>query len=72
MSRPLIWAIQCRPNGVRAIGYIFNICPQELLQRELERDVKDAVVAVIKSMESGTFKVCSKFLYCWAWISTDS
>ncbi|KAJ3412941.1 HEAT repeat-containing protein 6 [Chytridiales sp. JEL 0842] len=47
---------KCRPNGVRAIGYLFSICPESLLQGEMEGDVKDAVVAVIRSMESGPFK----------------
>ena len=51
-------ALQCRSNGVRALGNIVRICPVVFLNKEAERIVKEIVLVVLKNVDSGTVKVC--------------
>ena len=48
---------RCRPNGVRALGNIFQILPGDWIQRETELWVKEIVGAVLKNVDAGQVKV---------------
>ncbi|KAJ3331867.1 HEAT repeat-containing protein 6 [Blyttiomyces sp. JEL0837] len=47
---------KCRSNGVRAIGHVFSIAPPELVNHEIENLVKEAVLAIMKNIDSGAVK----------------
>ncbi|KAJ3017651.1 HEAT repeat-containing protein 6 [Thoreauomyces humboldtii] len=47
---------KCRSNGTRALGNIIQVCPQQLLQRERNRLIKEVIIVVTKNVESGTVK----------------
>lgn len=48
---------RCRPNGVRALGNIFQILPDQWIQRETEHWVKEIVGAILKNVDAGQVKV---------------
>jgi hypothetical protein len=48
---------RCRPNGVRALGNIFQILPGEWILKETEHWVKEIVGAVLKNVDAGQVKV---------------
>lgn len=48
---------KCRSNGVRALGNIFHVLPNEWVHSEVEGLVKEIIEVLIKSINTGPVKV---------------